>query len=62
MLRILELVMCWQLVGRISALEGVKYARVFIVQKYSVWLQSIQCVKKLAKGKGSVWLAQSTFE
>lgn len=59
--RIVELAVCWQLVGRISALEGVKYARVFIVHKYSERLQSIQCVKKLAQGEGSVWSAQSTL-
>lgn len=59
--RILELVVCWQLVGRISAVKGVKYARVFIVNIFSVWFQSIQGVIKLAKEKQQCMVSSEYF-
>ena len=33
--RVLEWVVCWQLVGRISAVKGVKYARVLLLKYFS---------------------------
>lgn len=58
-LRILELVVCWQLVARISAVEGVKYARVVIVKNGFIRLQSIQC-EKTGKGKQE-YMASSDY-
>lgn len=52
--RILESVVCRHSAGRIPALEGDKWAGVFIVQKCSMRLQSVQCVSKLAEGDWSV--------
>lgn len=54
--------MCWQLVGRVSAVKGVKYARVFIVQGFffHVIPENPVC-DKAGKREASARLAQSTL-
>lgn len=43
--RILEVV-CWWLMGRVSAVKGVKYARVLLLNFFFSWFQSIQRVMR----------------